>query len=88
MATTAWTCPDAAFASGSDGVLIHGVVTGMVVIGCHVQLVAVASFDAGAAGANGLALAAAAEAAVLYTRGGRARGRSTNQPMGALMPTP
>jgi hypothetical protein len=37
--------PDAAFAAGSDGVLIHGVVTGMVVIGCYVQLVAYDPFD-------------------------------------------
>jgi len=51
--TTAWTSggflhigngyyrvdvPDAAFASGSEGVLIHGTVTGMVVIGVYVQL--------------------------------------------------
>jgi hypothetical protein len=37
--------PDAAFVAGSDGVLIHGVVTGMVVIGCYVQLVAYDPFD-------------------------------------------
>lgn len=30
--------PDAAVASGSAGVLVHGTVTGMVVIGCYIQL--------------------------------------------------
>lgn len=30
--------PDAAFATGAAGVLIHGTVTGMVVIGCYVQI--------------------------------------------------
>lgn len=37
--------PDAALAAGSDGVLIHGIVTGMVVIGAYVQLVAYDPFD-------------------------------------------
>jgi len=32
--------PDAAVAAGADGVLIHGTVTGMVVIGCYIELVA------------------------------------------------
>lgn len=32
--------PDAAFAAGADGVLIHGTVTGMVVLGVYVPLVA------------------------------------------------
>src|SRR3990167_8616474 len=31
--------PDAAFATGSDGVMVGGVFTGMVVIGCYVPLV-------------------------------------------------
>jgi len=31
--------PDAACASGIDGVLVHGVATGMVIIGCYIQLV-------------------------------------------------
>ena len=30
--------PDAACASGASGVLVHGTVTGMVVIGCYIQL--------------------------------------------------
>jgi len=30
--------PDAACATGAPGVLVHGVVTGMVVIGCYIQL--------------------------------------------------
>jgi len=37
--------PDAACAAGAVGVLIHGIVTGMVVIGCYIQLVAVDPFD-------------------------------------------
>src|SRR5918996_3285080 len=37
--------PDAACASGSTGVLVHGTVTGMVVIGCYIQLVAYDPFD-------------------------------------------
>jgi hypothetical protein len=55
--------PDAAVASGATGVLIHGTVTGMVVIGCYIQLVAYNPFDSvrlgltalpnAAAGANG-----------------------------------
>lgn len=32
--------PDAACATGTTGVLVHGTVTGMVVIGCYVELVA------------------------------------------------
>jgi hypothetical protein len=32
--------PDAACASGVSGVLVHGTVTGMVVIGCYIQLIA------------------------------------------------
>ena len=31
--------PDAACATGATGVLVHGIVTGMVVIGCYVELV-------------------------------------------------
>jgi hypothetical protein len=31
--------PDAACASGAPGVLVHGTVTGMVVIGCYIQLI-------------------------------------------------
>jgi hypothetical protein len=38
--------PDAAVASGVTGVLVHGTVTGMVVIGCYIQLVAYNPFDA------------------------------------------
>lgn len=38
--------PDAAFATGVDGVLIHGTVTGMVVIGVYVQLTDIDPFDA------------------------------------------
>ena len=61
--------PDAAFAAGSDGVLIHGIVTGMVVIGCYVQLVAYDPFDAVRLGLTALPGAAAEAAGGLYTRG-------------------
>src|SRR3989304_8118007 len=30
--------PDAACASGASGVLVHGIVTGLVVVGCYIQL--------------------------------------------------
>jgi len=61
--------PDAALASGSDGVLIHGIVTGMVVIGCYVQLVAYDPFDTVRLGLTALPNAAAEAAGGLYTRG-------------------
>jgi hypothetical protein len=61
--------PDAAFAAGSDGVLIHGIVTGMVVIGAYVQLVAYDPFDAVRLGLTALPAAAAEAAGGLYTRG-------------------
>ena len=61
--------PDAAFAAGSDGVLIHGIVTGMVVIGCYVQLVAYDPFDVVRLGLTALPNAAAEAAGGLYTRG-------------------
>src|SRR3989337_660444 len=38
--------PDAACAVGATGVLVHGTVTGMVVVGCYIQLVAYDPFDA------------------------------------------
>lgn len=38
--------PDAAVATGATGVLVHGTVTGMVVIGCYVQLVTYDPFQA------------------------------------------
>lgn len=37
--------PDAACASGANGVLVHGTVTGMVVIGTYIPLVAVNPYD-------------------------------------------
>lgn len=39
--------PDAACAVGVTGVLVHGTITGMVVIGCYIQLVTFDPFDAG-----------------------------------------
>lgn len=61
--------PDAALAAGSDGVLIHGIVTGMVVIGAYVQLVAYDPFDTVRLGLTALPNAAAEAAGGLYTRG-------------------
>ena len=51
--------PDAAFATGVNGVLIHGTVTGMVVVGVYVQLTDVDLFDAVRAGLSALPNAAA-----------------------------
>ena len=51
--------PDAAFATGVDGVLIHGTVTGMVVMGVYVQLTNVDLFDGVRAGLTALPNAAA-----------------------------
>jgi energy-coupling factor transporter ATP-binding protein EcfA2 len=51
--------PDAACASGVTGVLVHGTVTGMVVIGCYIQLVAIDHFDGVRAGLTALPNAAA-----------------------------
>lgn len=51
--------PDAAVAAGATGVLIHGTVTGMVVIGCYIQLVAYNPFDAVRLGLTALPNAAA-----------------------------
>lgn len=51
--------PDAAVASGAAGVLIHGTVTGMVVIGCYIQIVANTAADVySRIGANGASLSA------------------------------
>lgn len=61
--------PDAAFAAGADGVLIHGTVTGGVVIGAYVQLVAYDPFDTVRLGLTALPNAAAEAAGGLYTRG-------------------
>lgn len=61
--------PDAALAAGVEGVLIHGIVTGMVVIGAYVQLVAYNPFDVVRLGLTALPNAAAEAAGGLYTRG-------------------
>lgn len=61
--------PDAAFAAGVPGVLIHGTVTDMVVIGAYVHLVAFNSQDAVRLGLTALPNAAAEAAGGLYTRG-------------------
>jgi hypothetical protein len=77
--------PDAAFVAGSDGVLIHGVVTGMVVIGAYVQLVAYDPFDAVRLGLTALPNAAAEAAGGLYTRGAGAG--QINQPANGRVDT-
>lgn len=51
--------PDAACASGVTGVLVHGTITDMVVVGCYVQLVAYDPFDTVRAGLTALPNAAA-----------------------------
>jgi hypothetical protein len=51
--------PDAAFATGANGVLVHGTVTGMVVIGEYIQLVDYNPFDAVRMGMTALPNAAA-----------------------------
>lgn len=61
--------PDAACAAGAVGVLVHGTVTGMVVIGCYIQLVAYDPFDTVRLGLTALPNAAAEAAGGLYTRG-------------------
>ena len=61
--------PDAAFATGVDGVLIHGLATDMVVIGAYHHLTDIDIFDAVRAGLTALPNAAAEAAGGLYTRG-------------------
>jgi hypothetical protein len=51
--------PDAACATGKVGVLVHGIVTGMVVIGCYIQLVTYDPFDSVRLGLTALPNAAA-----------------------------
>lgn len=51
--------PDAACATGVDGVLVHGTVTGMVVIGCYIHLTNVDIFDGVRMGMTALPNAAA-----------------------------
>src|SRR5574343_1207622 len=51
--------PNAACAASATGVLVHGVVTGMVVIGCYIQLVTYDPFDSVRLGLTALPAAAA-----------------------------
>jgi len=51
--------PDAACAAGVTGVLVHGTVTGMVVIGCYIELVAYDPYDSVRLGLTALPNAAA-----------------------------
>jgi len=59
--------PDAACASGVDKVVVHGTVTGMVVIGCVIQLTDIDMFDGVRAGMTALPNAAADAAGGLPT---------------------
>jgi hypothetical protein len=61
--------PDAAVATGANGVMVGGTVTGMVVIGCYVPLYDVNPYDAVRMGMTALPNAAAEAAGGLYTRG-------------------
>lgn len=61
--------PDAACAAGATGVLVHGTVTGMVVIGCYIELVAYDPADTVRLGLTALPNAAAEAAGGLFTRG-------------------
>ncbi len=67
--------PDAAVASGSNGVVVGGTVTGMIVIGCYVHLVDYDPQDAVRAGLTALPNAAANATGGLMTvkRGGTAQ---------------
>jgi len=66
--------PDAACASGVDKVVVHGTVTGMVVIGCVIQLTDVDLFDSVRGGMTALPNAAADAAGGLATSAGGATG--------------
>lgn len=61
--------PDAACAAGATGVLVHGTVTGMVVIGTYIELVAYDPYDTVRLGLTALPNAVAETAGGLYTRG-------------------
>jgi hypothetical protein len=61
--------PDAACAAGVQGVLVHGIVTGMVVIGCYVQLTAYDPYDTVRLGLTALPNVASGSAGALLTAG-------------------
>lgn len=61
--------PDAAVASGANGVMVGGTVTGMVVIGCYVPLLDVNLYDGVRMGLTALPNAAAEASGGLFTRG-------------------
>jgi hypothetical protein len=61
--------PDAAVASGVNGVLVHGTVTGMVVIGTYIPLVAVNPYDAVRMGLTALPNVAIGSAGAIPTVG-------------------
>lgn len=75
--------PDAACATGATGVLIHGTVTGMVVIGCYIELVTYDPYDSVRLGLTALPNAAAEAAGGLYTRGTGAG--QINQPANGMV---
>jgi hypothetical protein len=70
--------PDAACAVGATGVLVHGTVTGMIVVGCYITLVAYDPFDTVRLGLTALPNAASEALGGLYTRGSGAG--QINQP--------
>lgn len=61
--------PDAACASGATGVLVHGTVTGMVVIGCYIQLVAYDPYDTVRLGLTAMPNVASGSAGAIITSG-------------------
>lgn len=75
--------PDAAFATGANGVLVFGTVTGMVVIGCYVHLVDYDPQNAVRLGLTALPNAAAEASGGLYTRGSGAG--QINQPANGMV---
>lgn len=75
--------PDAAVASGANGVLVFGGVTDMIVVGCYVHLVDYDPQDSVRMGMTALPNAAAEAAGGLYTRGSGAG--QINQPANGMV---
>lgn len=77
--------PDAALASTNNrkSVLVHGVATGIVFIGCEIELLTIDIYDSVRAGLTALPNAAAEAAGGLYTRGTGAG--QINQPANGLV---
>lgn len=77
--------PDAAVATGANGVMVGGTVTGMVVLGDYVPLTDVNPYDAVRGGMTALPNAAAEAAGGLFTRGSGAG--QINQPANGRIDT-